>query len=47
MNTDSLFEGYTSYTDAGELAASVEAEEAPATIALTVGTAILTFQIGC
>jgi hypothetical protein len=47
MNTEMLFEGYRTYTDADKLAASSQADEAPATITLSVATVILTVQKGC
>ncbi|GGX12881.1 hypothetical protein GCM10010297_37930 [Streptomyces malachitofuscus] len=47
MDAEKLIEGYTVYTDAEELAATPENDEAPATIALTVATGLLTYKKGC
>ncbi|MDQ1018102.1 MULTISPECIES: LxmA leader domain family RiPP [Streptomyces] len=47
MDAEKLIEGYTVYTDAEELAASPEADEAPATVALSVATVLLSVKQGC
>lgn len=47
MDAEKLIEGYTVYTDAEELAAGPEVDEAPATVALTVATGLLTYKQGC
>jgi hypothetical protein len=47
MDAEKLFEGYTTYTDAEELAAAPEGDDAPATIVLSVATGLLTWKEGC
>ncbi|GAA2507669.1 MULTISPECIES: LxmA leader domain family RiPP [Actinomycetes] len=47
MDAEKLFEGYTVYADTEELAAAHEGEDAPATIALSVATGLLTYKEGC